>query len=729
MKKITMVALVFCFFCLIYGVTIRPSFAGSTPYCAVTMEGDNSGLYTLRYIFESVINGNNHGGCNIELENEHYNYADNAVAQNLVLFQTPEICSQCNSQVRYFKVGEVPYKNGPKELTINPKQTVMLGNISPDAIYRESDLNDANGDYESGEYEVDHPGYHPESLPPPTDLNLQVLDTDTPDTGFVILDLTAFDSEETKTGISCGADGGHGKKTYLRSMAIASARYLDLESFLADHPCLGNGGDLQYCAGTIKPKSGELGDSDAEYYDPSTTTESSWCETTCSTYGDVYVDADNDGYGSVSAAATNVCLDNGVPTGYLMDHSDCDDTRDDVYPGHYESCDAVDHDCDGSLTGDAIDGTPYYADADADGFGDGDTSIVACEETAGYVSTDGDCDDTNAAVNPGATDVCNDAGLDYNCDGTVVAGSSWYTDADSDGYGDAVATATTACEQPSGSVANNSDCDDISASVNPGATEVCDDSIDQDCSGSDLSCTTPTEDCSDGVDNDEDGSIDCYDSDCTNETVCVPDVEICNDGLDNDYDTYIDCDDPACATWSDCNGVGPEEICDDEIDNDEDGSTDCTDADCAFEANCVIAETETDCADGEDNDADGYVDCFDLDCTDYVVFTETDADGNATELTCYDMIQEDNCALYGKYDEATDTYTCCASFDTDADTGELECVDLTIIGDGSGMGDVSGGCNCDLNASSRANLSQMLLAFMFLVPALFLVPLRRRARR
>lgn len=57
----------------------------------------------------------------------------------------------------------------------------------------------------------------------------------------------------------------------------------------------------------------------------------------------------------------------------------------------------------------------FFADADADGYGDANTTISACTPPAGYVSDDTDCDDTNAAVNPGATEVEGN-GLDDDCD-------------------------------------------------------------------------------------------------------------------------------------------------------------------------------------------------------------------------------------------------------------------------------------------------------------------------
>jgi len=93
-----------------------------------------------------------------------------------------------------------------------------------------------------------------------------------------------------------------------------------------------------------------------------------------------------------------------------------------------------------------------------------------------------DCDDNNDTIHPDADEVCD--GLDNNCDAIIdedaIDRIDWYTDVDGDGFGDPGAEATTACEAPTGSVDNNTDCDDGEATVYPGATELCDE-LDNDC--------------------------------------------------------------------------------------------------------------------------------------------------------------------------------------------------------------------------------------------------------
>jgi len=65
--------------------------------------------------------------------------------------------------------------------------------------------------------------------------------------------------------------------------------------------------------------------------------------------------------------------------------------------------------------------------------------------------------------------------------------STWYIDADRDGFGDP-ATAFVDLNGTRLGVANGDDCDDTSAAFRPFAYDTCDDGLDQDCSGADRVC-------------------------------------------------------------------------------------------------------------------------------------------------------------------------------------------------------------------------------------------------
>ena len=57
------------------------------------------------------------------------------------------------------------------------------------------------------------------------------------------------------------------------------------------------------------------------------------------------------------------------------------------------------------------DSTPVMAE-----YGVADTSAYADTDADGFSPADGDCDDDNAAINPGATEIPGDT-VDSNCDG------------------------------------------------------------------------------------------------------------------------------------------------------------------------------------------------------------------------------------------------------------------------------------------------------------------------
>jgi len=197
-----------------------------------------------------------------------------------------------------------------------------------------------------------------------------------------------------------------------------------------------------------------------------------------------YQDADSDAYGNASVKTTSC----DKPTGYVSNKTDCDDTASSIYPGATEYCNSKDDDCDGTVDDSPVDRSTWYKDADSDTYGDASTSKKSCDKPTGYVSDKTDCDDTTSSIHPGASEYCNSK--DDDCDGSIdesaVDMTTWYKDGDSDTYGGT--TSTTSCTKPTGYVSLSSDCDDTSASIYPGATEVCEDGIDQDCDGGDDTC-------------------------------------------------------------------------------------------------------------------------------------------------------------------------------------------------------------------------------------------------
>jgi len=90
----------------------------------------------------------------------------------------------------------------------------------------------------------------------------------------------------------------------------------------------------------------------------------------------------------------------------------------------------------------------------------------------GYSFNNGDCDDADDTVYPGAEEICED-NIDQDCNGSDLAcPKTWFRDFDNDGFGNSnVFTVSTI--QPSGYVANNTDCNDFDELINPGADENC----------------------------------------------------------------------------------------------------------------------------------------------------------------------------------------------------------------------------------------------------------------
>lgn len=328
-----------------------------------------------------------------------------------------------------------------------------------------------------------------------------------------------------------------------------------------------------------------------------------------------YEDADHDGFGGPTFAAA--CT---APDGYVDNTDDCDDSVGETWPGAPEQCNDVDDDCNGSVD-DGVTTTTWHADADGDTYGDASTTIDDCAVPSGYVGDDTDCDDSVAAINPGAAEACN--GLDDDCDGGVDEGAAsgstaWYADADGDTYGDAT-TATLACDPPLGSVADDTDCEDTDDTVNPGMAETCD-GRDEDCDGTadngvptsvwyrdsdgdgygdgwvdTVSCSAPAGYVSDATD--------CDDGD---DTIHPFATELC-DSLDQDCDGLID-EGLSTYTWwadNDGDGFGDATVSTSSCTSPADYVRDDDDCD---DGNAAINPAATDDCDALDNDCSGYAD-------------------------------------------------------------------------------------------------------------------------
>jgi len=109
-------------------------------------------------------------------------------------------------------------------------------------------------------------------------------------------------------------------------------------------------------------------------------------------------------------------------------------------------CGVADTDSDGDGTADCIDGCPadpakiapgtcgcgvpdvlytFYRDVDLDTYGNDADTVEACTAPSGYIARGGDCNDSVAAIHPGAVEICGNQ-IDDDCDSHVDEGPLTY---------------------------------------------------------------------------------------------------------------------------------------------------------------------------------------------------------------------------------------------------------------------------------------------------------------
>ncbi len=459
-----------------------------------------------------------------------------------------------------------------------------------------------------------------------------------------------------------------------------------------------------------------------------------------------YYDYDGDTYGDPDVS-TSRC--EGTVSGYVTDGTDCDDTDASVKPGADEYCDWTDNDCDGEVDEDAVDADPYYADDDGDGYGDATDVEYMCWMMSGYTTDDSDCSDRDPNINPGADEVCDE--VDQDCDGDIdedaVDATTWYRDLDRDGYGNDHSTKA-ACEAPSSHIATGGDCNDYDPNIQPMATEIPYDGIDQDCDGRDMcdldgdghdgeTCSTGGDDCDDEDPTVYPGATDAWydgvDSNCDGRS----DYDADRDGYDSDEYGGDDCDDTRADVHP-----GATEV-DDGLDNDCDGISEDTDTDGDGLPDFVELELGTDPS-SSDSDGDGVPDDIEVGDVDrprdedrdgVIDAKDDDDDGDGiptrVEIGDYDptdpgseLPDQDQDGIPNHLDRDSDND---GRLDAEEGTGDYDCDGLPdyldVIetdGDCYGGGNRSMGCRPSVDDGS---------AGIFLLPLFGLARLRRRRRR
>ncbi len=297
------------------------------------------------------------------------------------------------------------------------------------------------------------------------------------------------------------------------------------------------------------------------------------------------------------------------------------------------------------------DGDPGSTPADGGGGTEASVNPADDKDKDGYTVAQGDCDDNDPKINPGAKENCTD-GIDNNCNG---AKDTYEPDSDYDGFGP--------CQ---------GDCDDTDQAIGPAMKEIAGDKKDNNCDG--------ITDADFDMDGQTEAAGDCNDNDAT---VYKGAIEDCYDGKDNDCNKYTDSKEPD----KDGDGYGP---C----------SGDCDDKD-----KTINPGAKEIAGDKKDNDCDGMVD-VDIDGDGWTVANGDCDDNNAkaypgAKVDC-NSTKDLNCNKLPDNQETTDldndgVGACkgdCDDYDARVRPGFIEIPGDKLDNDCDGKVDNVKGCDC-----------------------------------
>jgi hypothetical protein len=301
------------------------------------------------------------------------------------------------------------------------------------------------------------------------------------------------------------------------------------------------------------------------------------------------------------------------------------------------------HECSSAtdfVTVNVINASTYYADTDNDGFGTPFVTVESCDPVTGYVTNDSDCNDSNASINPNATEVCD--GADNDCDFLID-------------------------ELPANAIL---DCDNncINDSNNNG---VCDEN-------EQIGCTDPTA-CNYDSNATTDNGL-CVEAGCNVPSACNynPDAG-CSDGS---------CEFPGCTNTQACN---------------YDSTAGCDDESCVYPG-CTNGEAcNYSASAGCDDGSCEFPGCTNVDACNFNPLAGCD-DGSCEFPGCTDMTAlnfdplagcDDNSCVYEGVGGCTDTAACNYDAGADYDNGSCQYAQAYLDCFGNCINDVNANDVCD----------------------------------